>query len=110
MRSGARSQLIGVAGEVSGTAPPMRIADKVIVVTGGSNGIGRALCERFKREGAKGICVADLDEAAGTKVAEAVGGMFVRCDVSDEAQVKNLIAKTEERFGPIYLFFSLAGL
>jgi NAD(P)-dependent dehydrogenase (short-subunit alcohol dehydrogenase family) len=88
----------------------MQIADKIIVVTGGSHGIGRALCERFKREGAKGICVADLDEAAGTSVAEAVGGIFVRCDVTDEAQIKQMIAKTEERFGPIDLFCANAGI
>jgi NAD(P)-dependent dehydrogenase (short-subunit alcohol dehydrogenase family) len=88
----------------------MQIAGKVIVVTGGSNGIGRALCERFKREGAKGVCVADLDETEGKKVAEAVGGIFVRCDVSDEAQVKNVIAKTEERFGAVDLFCSNAGI
>lgn len=100
---GARKQLLIRLGA-------MQIADKVIVVTGGAHGIGRALCERFKREGAKGICVADLDESAGTSVAEAVGGMFVRCDVSDEAQIKHMIAKTEERFGPIDLFCANAGI
>jgi NAD(P)-dependent dehydrogenase (short-subunit alcohol dehydrogenase family) len=88
----------------------MQIEGKVIVVTGGSNGIGRALCERFQREGAKGICVADIDEAPGAQVAAAVGGMFVRCDVSDETQIQNLIAKTEERFGPIDLFCGNAGI
>ena len=88
----------------------MELSGKVIVVTGGAHGIGRALCERFAREGAKGIGVADLDEAAGTQVAERVNGLFVRCDVSDEAQIKALIARTEERFGPIDLFCSNAGI
>jgi NAD(P)-dependent dehydrogenase (short-subunit alcohol dehydrogenase family) len=88
----------------------MQISDKVIVVTGGAHGIGRALCERFKREGAKGICVADLDEAAGSSVADAVGGSFVRCDVRDEAQIKDVIEKTEARFGPIDLFCANAGI
>jgi NAD(P)-dependent dehydrogenase (short-subunit alcohol dehydrogenase family) len=88
----------------------MQIEGKVIVVTGGSHGIGRALCERFRHEGAKGICVADLDEAAGTPVAEAVGGCFVRCDVSDERQIKDAITQTEARFGPVDLFCSNAGI
>ena len=88
----------------------MHIKDKVIVVTGGAHGIGEALCKRFAREGAKGICVADLDEAAGRKVAEAVSGIFVRCDVGDETQVRAVIAQTEQRFGAIDLFCSNAGI
>jgi NAD(P)-dependent dehydrogenase (short-subunit alcohol dehydrogenase family) len=88
----------------------MQIADKVIVVTGGAHGIGRALCERFHKEGAKGICVADLDEASGREVAERVRGNFVRCDVRDEAQLQGAIADTEQRFGAIDLFCSNAGI
>jgi NAD(P)-dependent dehydrogenase (short-subunit alcohol dehydrogenase family) len=88
----------------------MQIADKVILVTGGAHGIGRALCERFAREGAKGVCVADLDETAGRQVAEAISGIFVRCDVSDESQIQSAIRETEQRFGPIDLFCSNAGI
>jgi NAD(P)-dependent dehydrogenase (short-subunit alcohol dehydrogenase family) len=88
----------------------MQIADKVILVTGGAHGIGRALCERFAREGAKGVCVADVDEAAGRQVAEAISGLFVPCDVSDESQIQRAIAETERRFGPIDLFCGNAGV
>jgi len=88
----------------------MQIADKVVVVTGGAHGIGKALCERFAKEGARGICVADLDEAAGAEVARSISGLFVRCDVSDEAQIQAVIAQTEQRFGPIDLFCSNAGI
>ncbi len=88
----------------------MQIEGKVVIVTGGAHGIGRALCERFAREGARGVCVADLDSPAGSRVAEAIGGMFVRCDVSDEGQIKHAIAETEARFGPIDLFCSNAGI
>ena len=88
----------------------MELAGKVIVVTGGAHGIGRALCERFAHEGAKGIGVADLDEPAGKQVADRVNGLFVRCDVSDESQVQHVIAETERRFGPIDLFCSNAGI
>jgi NAD(P)-dependent dehydrogenase (short-subunit alcohol dehydrogenase family) len=88
----------------------MRVADKVVVVTGGAQGIGKALCERFAQEGAKAVCVADLDEGAGRATAAAIGGLFVRCDVSDEAQIKATIAQTEQQFGPIDLFCSNAGI
>jgi NAD(P)-dependent dehydrogenase (short-subunit alcohol dehydrogenase family) len=88
----------------------MEIADKVILVTGGAHGIGRALVERFARDAARGVCVADRDEGAGRAVAEQVGGLFVRCDVRDEAQIQAAIAATEQLFGPVDLFCSNAGI
>jgi NAD(P)-dependent dehydrogenase (short-subunit alcohol dehydrogenase family) len=88
----------------------MQIADKIIVVTGGAHGIGRALCERFAKEDAKHVCVADLDENVGREVAAAIGGSFVRCDVSDEAQIKHLVAQMEQTAGPIDLFCGNAGI
>ena len=88
----------------------MDIKDKVIVVTGGANGIGRAMCERFHAEGARGICVVDMDEDNGKQVAEAVGGMFVRCDVSKQAEIEAVVSQTVERWGPIDLFCSNAGI
>jgi len=88
----------------------MDIKDKVIVVTGGSNGIGRALCERFHAEGAKGICVADLDEQAGRQVAQSVNGIFVRCDVRKQSEIEAVVEQTVKRFGPIDLFCSNAGI
>lgn len=88
----------------------MQIENKIVLVTGGAHGIGRALCERFAKERAKGVCVADLDVEAGTKVAASIGGIFVRCDVSDETQVKQAIATAEQKFGPIDLFVSNAGI
>jgi len=88
----------------------MELPDKVIVGTGGASCIGKALCERFTKECARGVCVADLDEAGGRAVAAAIKGIFVRCDVSDETQIKHVIAEAEHRFGPIDLFCSNAGI
>ena len=51
----------------------MEIKDRVIVVTGGGSGIGRALCERFAADGARAVIVADLNEAHAREVAAAIG-------------------------------------
>jgi NAD(P)-dependent dehydrogenase (short-subunit alcohol dehydrogenase family) len=88
----------------------MQIADKVVVVTGGSNGIGRALAERFVRAGARGVCIADVDEAEGQKVAAACGARFVACDVRKEEQVVQLVHEAEKAFGPVDLFCGNAGI
>jgi NAD(P)-dependent dehydrogenase (short-subunit alcohol dehydrogenase family) len=87
----------------------MLIHDTVIVVTGGANGIGRALCERFAREGARGIVAVDLDPAV-EDVAHDFSGVGVRADVSDEDEIRRVVAQTVDRFGRIDLFCSNAGI
>ena len=88
----------------------MRVAGKVVVVTGGGNGIGRALCEAFHRAGAAKVVVADLDLAGAEAVAAAVDGAAFKCDVGQENDIRHLIEETERRFGPIALFCSNAGI
>ena len=83
---------------------------KVAIVTGGSNGIGAALCRRLAREKAKGIVVADIDAQGAHVLAGDIGGMAVPCDVAKEEEIIHLIRQTEERFGPVDLFFSNAGI
>jgi NAD(P)-dependent dehydrogenase (short-subunit alcohol dehydrogenase family) len=86
------------------------VAGKVVVVTGGANGIGRALVQRFAAEGARGLVVADLDGDGARSVADAVAGSAVQCDVADAAQVQALISGAEAEFGPIDLFCANAGI
>jgi NAD(P)-dependent dehydrogenase (short-subunit alcohol dehydrogenase family) len=86
------------------------VRDKIIIVTGGGNGIGRALCRRFAVEGPKAIVVADLDAAAAERVADEIGGTAVRTDVSREEDVQKLVSTALEQHGAIDLVCSNAGI
>jgi len=88
----------------------VEVADKIVVVTGGASGIGRALAERFHKEGARKVIVADLDEAGAAEVAGRIDGVSRKVDVSVEAEIQALIEETEAQIGPIDLFCSNAGI
>lgn len=80
-----------------------RLQDRVVVVTGGGHGIGKAYCEGIAREGGR-VVVAELDAAAGEAVAEALraGGaeaLAVQSDVADPESLARLAAEVEGRFG-----------
>jgi NAD(P)-dependent dehydrogenase (short-subunit alcohol dehydrogenase family) len=88
----------------------MQVAGKIVVVTGGANGIGRALCETFHRAGAAKVVVADLDAAGAQAVADAIDGAAFKCDVGQERDILHVIEQTEQKFGPVALFCSNAGI
>jgi len=88
----------------------MKIKDRIVVVTGGADGIGKALCERFHKEGAKAVIVADLNGEKAEAVAKSVGGKAYTCDVANEADIIRIVEETERSIGPIDLFCSNAGL
>lgn len=88
----------------------MEAAGKVIVVTGGASGIGRALCERFAAEGARHVVVADLNGEGAAEVAKRIGGQSRQVDVGVEADLAALIDRIEGECGPIDLFCSNAGI
>ena len=87
----------------------MNLNNQVVVVTGGANGIGRALCEKFALAGAK-VAVADLDGVSAKQVADNINGIAVAIDVGVEADIQRLVKETEEQLGPIDIFVSNAGV
>lgn len=87
----------------------MDVKDKVIVVTGGGSGMGKAMCELFAKEGAKKIMVADLSSKNAAAVAATVDGLSMSVDVAYEKEIIALIERTEQEAGPIDLFVSNAG-
>lgn len=88
--------------------------DKIVVITGGGAGIGRALCEELAHRGAV-VFVADIHEANGKSVAAAIaerGGKahFIQVDVSSEASVRTLIETAVSQYGRIDYLFNNAGI
>jgi len=96
----------------STSAPPFDPRGKVVVVTGGASGIGKALVEMYARAGAKAVVVSDLNEKGAKALAAAIGkrGFAVRTDVSSESEMRSLIEYVEKEVGPIGLFVANAGI
>ena len=88
----------------------MKIKDKIILVTGGANGIGKGLCERFAQEGAEKIIVTDIDSENANAVAKQINGVAYKLNVAIESEVKTVVADVLDKFGRIDLVVSNAGI
>ncbi|WP_280382006.1 3-oxoacyl-ACP reductase [Nocardia wallacei] len=86
-----------------------RLQDRVAVVTGGGSGIGLATARRFAQEGAK-VVVADIDATSGEAAAAEVGGLYVKVDVTDEAQVRAMFQAAVDAYGGLDIAFNNAGI
>src|SRR5713226_794365 len=86
------------------------LTNRVVVVTGGARGIGRALARKFAKEGAEAVVVADIDIDGAGSVAQEIGGMAIKCDVSREDDVADLVDKAQTAHGRIDIFCSNAGI
>ena len=92
----------------------MKLQGKVAVITGGTSGIGEATAYAFSKEGAK-LVIAGRRDNEGNRVVEAIqksGGdaIFVKTDVTDEEQVKALIANAVSQYGKLDIAFNNAGV
>jgi NAD(P)-dependent dehydrogenase (short-subunit alcohol dehydrogenase family) len=88
----------------------MELKDKIIVVTGAASGIGRAMCVRYAKEGAKHIACVDRDLAGAEETAAMMGGKAYEVDVAVKDQITGMIDAVEADAGPIDLFCSNAGI
>lgn len=93
----------------------MKLANKVAIVTGGSGGIGQALCDRLAKEGAKIVINyrSSADEAQQTKEkVEQIGSeaLIVRADLSKVDQINHLVQETIDHFGKVDILVNNAGL
>ena len=91
-----------------------RFENKVAIITGATSGIGEAAAKLFSKEGASVILVG-RNEERGRKIEQEIqnqhgNAYFIRCDVSDEEQVKNMIEAAVQKYGKIDILFNNAGI
>jgi len=92
----------------------LRFKDKVVIVTGGGQGIGAAIAQAFCEEGAK-VIIAEIDEEAGVEREEIIRNLggecnFIKTDVADEKSVQNMVEKTVELYGGIDILINNAAI
>src|SRR6202171_4580492 len=87
-----------------------RLEGKVALVTGAASGIGRGTVDLFVKEGAR-VVAADVQDDKGARMEEELGKSvrYVRCDVYDEAQIKNAVDVAVKTFGKLNCLFNNAG-
>ncbi|MEI6363586.1 MAG: SDR family NAD(P)-dependent oxidoreductase [Actinomycetes bacterium] len=90
----------------------MKLADSVVLVTGGASGLGEATVRRAVREGAKGVAILDLSEEKSAALALELGAkaVAVPADITMPGQVSEAIAATLVEFGRIDVLVSCAGI
>src|SRR5256712_11990590 len=90
----------------------MHVKGKVCVVTGAASGIGEAVARAYAEAGARGVVIADLKTSRDrlAKLAGDIDGLPITADVGLEEDIKALIAAAEDKYGPVDVFFSNAGL
>lgn len=88
-----------------------RLQDKVAIITGAAQGMGKSHAELFVAEGAK-VVITDINSEKGEAVAKALGDevLFVKQDVTDEQDWQNVVEQTKTTFGKIDVLVNNAGI
>jgi len=96
---------------------PNRLLEKVAIITGGSNGIGKATCEIFAKSGIKGILIADYDEKNGKLLAEKLNEerkekfvFFHKTDMTKTNDIESMVNENMKHFGKLNIMFNNAGI
>jgi NAD(P)-dependent dehydrogenase (short-subunit alcohol dehydrogenase family) len=89
--------------------PPRSLTGKVVAITGGGRGIGRAVAEALARAGAR-VAVGDLDRESAEQTATAIGGLWLALDVTDHAGFVAFLDEVERRLGPLDVLVNNAGI
>lgn len=86
-----------------------RLEDKVALVIGGARGIGGAVAARFAQEGAQ-VAIGDLDDAAGERHSEELGGIYLQTDISRAEDAEAAVNATLDRYGRLDILVQNAGI
>lgn len=92
-----------------GEGKTMKIEGQAAIVTGGASGLGGATADRLAGAGAK-VAIFDLNEDRGRAKADAIGGTFLKVDVTNEADVEAAIAEAEGLHGKARILVNCAGI
>jgi glucose 1-dehydrogenase len=92
----------------------MASTDRVAIITGGANGIGKACSRRLSEDGFS-VVIADVNTEAGQELADELGAakgkaLFIQCDVSDRLAVNNLLSETRATFERLDVLVNNAGI
>lgn len=85
------------------------MTEQRVFITGGGSGLGRAFAMQLAEGHAK-ICIGDVDTVAGQATADQVGGLFVKCDVRDEADLQRAAQTMQDTWGGVDLLINNAGV
>lgn len=87
----------------------MQIPGHTALVTGGGSGLGAAVARELARQGAK-VAVLDVNAAGAEAVAAEIGGLALRCDITDSASVSAALDAAEAALGPARILMNIAGI
>src|SRR5690606_33446582 len=94
---------------VAGMLPGMSLEERVVLITGGANGLGRATGARLAEAGAR-VVLADVEEETGQEAAADIGATFIRCDVREPEENERAVAHAIETYGGLDMTFLNAGV